>query len=383
MFGPKFIATVFALATSISPALSAPSFEHGIKPRAVTYKPVSAKAIFIPPEDYNTPKTLYARSVQLDDGTLLATWEIYAPGPPLVGFPIYQSTDGGSTWAAHGLVTDKVNGWGMRYQPFLYVLPKALGKLAKGTILLAGNSIPENLSRTKIDIYASTNGGTDWDFVSSVASGGEAKPSNGPTPVWEPFLMMYGDHLVVYYSDQSDPEHGQKLCHKTSPDGVNWGPVVNDVAYPDYDRRPGMATIAEFKGHYILTYENVGGDSPSGTEYPIYYRISDNPLKFDTAPEHMLQAGEDYPSSSPTVTWSSAGGEHGTIIVSADSHSDIFINTNLGDPLGWVKYASPQDSAYSREVRVLSDPEWLLIIGAGVLNGNNFVSNSILKLPNL
>ncbi|PBP19151.1 BNR/Asp-box repeat domain containing protein [Diplocarpon rosae] len=280
MFGPGFFATVFALTISISPTLSAPSFEASIKQRAVTYKPV-------------------------------------------------------------------------RFT------------LALSNLMMGRCSQP------------------DWDFVSSVASGGEARPWNGLTPVWEPFLLMYGDHLVVYYSDQSDPEYGQKLCHKTSPDGVNWGPVVNDVAYPDYDRRPGMATIAEFKGHYILTYENGGGDSPSGKAYPIYYRISSNPLKFDSAPEHILHAGEEYLGSSPTVTWSSAGGENGTIIVSADSHIDIFTNTKLGDPSGWVNFAAPQVHAYSREVRVLSDPEWLLIIGAGVLNGNNFVSNSILKLPNL
>lgn len=34
----------------------------------------SFREIFVPPDDYNIPKTLYGRTVQLADGTLLATW---------------------------------------------------------------------------------------------------------------------------------------------------------------------------------------------------------------------------------------------------------------------------------------------------------------------
>jgi hypothetical protein len=106
-----------------------------------------------------------------------------------VYFPMYQSMNNGSSWKQVGSIQDTVNGWGLRYQPFLYELPQAVGKYAKGTILAAGNSIPTDLSKTKIDIYASTNGGAKWTFVSSVAHGGEARPTNGLTPVWEPLLM--------------------------------------------------------------------------------------------------------------------------------------------------------------------------------------------------
>jgi hypothetical protein len=84
-----------------------------------------------------------------------------------------------------------VNGWGLRYQSFLYVLPQAFDNLAEGTILCGGNSIPSDLSKTKIDIYASTGPGQTWKFAASVASGGEAEPTNGLTPVWEPSLMVY------------------------------------------------------------------------------------------------------------------------------------------------------------------------------------------------
>jgi hypothetical protein len=117
--------------------------------------------IFSPPADYIIPRTLYARSVLLDNGDLLATWENYSPEPQnnSVYFPIYKSSDHGKSWKHISNVTDQVNGWGLRYQPFLYELPQAIGNYSAGTILLAGNSIPTNLSNTQIDIYASTDKG--------------------------------------------------------------------------------------------------------------------------------------------------------------------------------------------------------------------------------
>lgn len=36
----------------------------------------SFREIFVPPSDYNIPKTLYGRTVQLADGILLATWYV-------------------------------------------------------------------------------------------------------------------------------------------------------------------------------------------------------------------------------------------------------------------------------------------------------------------
>lgn len=159
--------------------------------RTLPSSTISNNVIFSPPSNagWTDPRVLYSRAIELSDGSLLATWENYSKEPPLVYFPIFKSTDGGVKWTEIGKVQDQVNGWGMRYQPNLYQLPKAIGKFAKGTILCAGNSIPTDLSKTKIDVYASTDGGVSWKFVSSVAQGGEARPNNGLTPVWEPYLM--------------------------------------------------------------------------------------------------------------------------------------------------------------------------------------------------
>lgn len=129
--------------------------------------------VFDPPSNYTVPRTLYARVMHLDcDGsnTLLATWENYlptdnasAPCPdncPINPYiPIYQSTDGGETWTERAKVYDTQNGWGLRYQPYLYEMTEPLGNYSAGTLLLAANSIPSDLSLTKLDVYASTDKG--------------------------------------------------------------------------------------------------------------------------------------------------------------------------------------------------------------------------------
>ena len=72
---------------------------------------VTNVTVFSPPSDYLIPRVLYARTVQLEDGSLLATWENYSPEPPKVYFPIYHSTDKGATWKHISNVTDTQNGY--------------------------------------------------------------------------------------------------------------------------------------------------------------------------------------------------------------------------------------------------------------------------------
>lgn len=181
---------LFALSSiSLTLTLASPSLHR----RNDTISTFDDNVIFEPAssDNYTDPGTLYTRTAELtlSGNVLLATWENYSPEAPPVYFPIYRSEDHGLTWEHIANVTDQVNGWGNRYQPFLYELPVAFGGYAAGTVLLAGNSIPTNLSNTQIDLYASTDGGYTWGFVSHVAAGGEALPDNGLTPVWEPFIM--------------------------------------------------------------------------------------------------------------------------------------------------------------------------------------------------
>ncbi|KAF4984869.1 hypothetical protein FZEAL_22 [Fusarium zealandicum] len=331
----------------------------------------SNNVIYDPPGNYTDPQVLYARPVQLSDGTLLATWENYSPELPLVWFPIFKSVDGGKNWKEISRVKDQVNGWGMRYQPFLYQLPEAVGDFEAGTVICSGSSIPTDLSQTQIEVYASRDLGYTWEFVSHVAAGGPARPEHGFTPVWEPFLMMYQGELVLYYSDQRDNEtHSQKMVHQTTTDLLEWSDVVDDVTFDDYFARPGMPIIAKLPtGDYFFIYEYGGEPSSSSYWYPIYYRIGPDPLGFlDVPGQQLVSSDGTKPTGSPYVVWSSHGGENGTIVVSCGMMPEIFTNQALGHPDHWKKWEVPQPEAYTRAIMILEeDPDLLLIMGAGKL----------------
>ncbi|KUI72497.1 hypothetical protein VM1G_08012 [Cytospora mali] len=378
--------SLLVLSSLSSLTLASPS----LLSRDETVPTLDENLIYVPPTDYNDPRVLYARTAELtlSDNVLLATWENYSPEPPLVYFPIYKSTDHGDTWEHISNVTDQVNGWGLRYQPFLYELPSDFGGYAAGTVLLAGNSIPTNLSNTQIDVYASTDGGYTWEFVSHVAAGGEAKPDNGLTPVWEPFIMLYEDQLIVYYSDQRDTAHGQKLVHQTTADLITWADPVDDVSYDEYTDRPGMTTVTQLPtGDYIMTYE--WGHNFSGSYYfAVTYRINANPLDFNNSEPHPLVAANTgtVPKGSPYITWSDVGGDNGTIVVSCGGLSTVFTNQFLGDESEWYEYDTPQPTAYSRHLRVFAEDQTkLLIMGGGVLPPatNNTISLSVVSISDL
>lgn len=345
---------------------------------------ISNSVIFSPPSNagWVDPRVLYARAVQLKSGALLATWENYSPEPPKVYFPIYRSVDDGASWTQIGKVDDTVNSWGLRYQPFLYQLPIDIGSYPAGTLLVAGNSIPTDLSKTKIDIYASKDEGVTWSFVSSVASGGVAQPVNGETPVWEPLLMVYNQQLVCYYSDQRDSKYGQKLVHQTTTDLKTWSSIVDDIHdTSSYAARPGMPAITKLPdSNYIFAYEACGSDGCR-----IHYRLSSNPLDVLSAPSYTLKStAGSTTTSSPFVVWSSVGGTaNGSIILSGGSASNIFVNQKLGDPNAWVEHTTPQPNAYARSMVLFQDDDSkMLIIGAGHLppSSTNYVSVSVVDL---
>ncbi|KAF2174034.1 glycoside hydrolase family 93 protein, partial [Zasmidium cellare ATCC 36951] len=336
--------------------------------------------IFDPPSNYTVPRTLYARTLQLKEtGTLLATWENYGPNNNTFPyFPIYESTNGGQTWRERTKVYDQVNGWGLRYQPFLYELEEPIGEFEKGMILLAGSSIPDDLSETQLELYASTDGGYEFTFVSHVARGGVALPKNGETPVWEPFLLTYNHELIYYYSDQRDPAHGQKLVHQRSTDLRTWGPVVDDVAYPTYDWRPGMTTISLLpNGSYFLTYEFYGAVEEA---FAVYYRLSEDPTRFDEAGYGaLIRAGDgSFPVGSPYNVWTPAGeGENGTIVVSCGGDGGVWVSGDLAE--SWTRVETREKTSYTRSLLVEADEKTVLIVGAGVLNGedNNVTASTI------
>ena len=344
--------------TLLASTLSLPTHEE-LQPRDT-----SSTTIFTPPASYTEPGTLYARTALLSSGAILATWENYSPDLSSVHFPIYSSADGGQTWSQIGQVDDTVNNWGLRYQPFLYELPIPIGAYPAGTVLCAGNSIPQSIGSTQLDLYASTDGGATWAFASHIAAGDGAPTGAANANVWEPFLMTYNGELVVFFSDQRDPAHNQKLVHQTSADGITWSAPIDDIVYPATNAAPGMATVAQLpNGQYIMTYE-YGGDPG----FAVYYRIAPDPTAFASVPDTPLVAADGTVlKSSPYVTWSSYGGSSGTLVVNSYSQGQIFVNQELGDKGSWKTVETAQPQAYSRSLLVLPDGKSVLICGGGML----------------
>ena len=112
----------------------------------------------------------------------------------------------------------------------------------------------------------------------------------------EPFILAYPENQInVYYSDQRDPNYGQKLCHQSSGDLMSWGPAVNDVAYANYTQRPGMITMAQIgNGKWMCSYEvGLWTDAQGSNEsapYATHYKIADSPLEFGDVGDTLLNA---------------------------------------------------------------------------------------------
>jgi hypothetical protein len=333
--------------------------------------------VFIPGSDYSSWRTIYGRSLQLPDESLLVTWEDYPPEPPLVYFPIYRSTDGGATWSEYSRVQDTVNGWGLRYQPFLYQLESTWGDYEAGTILATGASVPADLSEAYIDVYASSDLGLTWSFVSHIAYGaGPETTTNGNQAIWEPFFLPYGDTFICFFSDQRDPDHAQKLVAVTTSDLVNWSDPFDVVAYPTYRDRPGMAVVAyiESTGQYILTYEYCGTGGCVA-----YYRVSDSPLTFNATEGQAVVSNDTShisPVGSPYVIWTvnpDRTDGSGLIIMNGASRDEVFVNEDSASADGWKMVDVGQWASYSRALRVIDDQGEKRLFLA---NGGNMVSAS-------
>lgn len=277
-------------------------------------------ALYTPPPGTPGAGAMYPRVVRLDhDGsggeTLLATFEHYRSADeahaPQPYFPIYRSTDGGESWSKFAELHDTQNDWGLRYQPVLFELPEPIGPWSAGTVLAAGNSIPADRSRTKIDVYASEDHGRNWSFVSTVATGGRAVPRVGATPVWEPEFALDADgNLACFFADERHGEEGYDQCigHRVSRDG----------------------------GVFVET-------SPDGTSWGDPAAVG-SPVR--TADGRQLTNG-------PYVTWTPAGGDDGTVLVSGKTLRDrdggrapgsgraLLATTDFDDFDSWTAVSAP------------------------------------------
>ena len=343
-------------------------------------------AVYTPKEGERSPGAMYPRAILLEhngaeNGTILCTFEQYTYDTPV--FSIYASEDNGLTWQLRSKVEDTQKGWGCRYQPQLFELPCKCGELEAGTILCAGNIIPDDFSKTLLHIYKSTDGGRSWEFMSEIAAGGPARTdapdlADEDRPVWEPFLAVNKkNELICYYSDEGyfhSQNCNQLLLHKVSKDGgYTWGPAVIDVAMPDGQKRPGMPIIAEMpNGQYIMVYEVVNLDS-----IPVFFRLSDD-LENWGDPEFLGNpvrcADGSYITGTPYVIWLNKGGENGTLLVSGRGYGGILANSNLGKG-NWEKLDGMIDvdfncgfTSYSRCMLPINGGKQLLALSPRQIN---------------
>lgn len=301
--------------------------------------------LYTSPQGAPAPGALYARAMQASNGKMYATFEQYTTGVSV--FPIYQSVDNGANWRKVGDVKDTHKNVGMRWEPHLYELPEAIGNMPAGTLLCAGLVLPYDRSFCEIDLYKSNDEGKNWTYVSTIAEGKAAWP--GGDPIWEPCLIVANHKLICYYSDERDPNHGQKLVHQTTTDGVHWSSVVNDVALTDKTQRPGMAVVSRMpNGNYIMTYEIVG--SLGGA----YYQISSNPEKWNVTSSGTKFGNSGCPYNCVL---------NNMTILSCAATNNIYINGNSGIG-GFQQVNCVIGTSYSRCLVPLQNNR-LFAIGAG------------------
>ncbi len=269
------------------------------------------------------------------------------------GYPIYRSSDGGYNWEKISFVTDRVTGLNSEWNPVLYELHSPCGKYPSGTVVLGGVSVdPEHKKESRIRLYFSTDGGYTFDEGVDAASGGGLDEG-----VWEPFIIQLTDgRLVCFYSDDTDPEHSQKIVYRISADGENWEEAVSVVASDITEERPGMPVVTRLgDGSYFMVYEIVDKDGTQGN--PVYCRRSEDGLDWGDAAhmgeEVISRNGKKALGSAPFCGWTPAGGENGTLIVSgtfmrkgeSDTGTALFISRDCGKTWNTVPHIIPYTAA--------------------------------------
>lgn len=277
---------------------------------------------------------------------------------------ILMSTDDGVTFSERGKIVDPITtGGGQLCCSMLYELPTAIGTMPAGTLLWADTTfrVEDDVFRhTEQRLWASSDLGAHWRFVSTIASADTAfsRTVRGPflPSAWEPSLSMAADgQLVAFYSDETDvARHSQKLVQVRTPDGVNWVNKTDTVVSDVWNVRPGMANAIRLPdGSYFLTYEICNSDMVH--QCLAYFRRSTDgwnfgdPRFFGTA---IRTAPGGYTQHTPFPVWSPGPGKQGTIllagqIVSAvdgqptpDTGKIILANDQLGNG-DWYEIAAP------------------------------------------
>jgi len=382
------------------------------------------------------------KAAALPSGRLVAAFEKATVGPSgtAVGqvIPVYRSDDDGTTWQwlsdvrapaymssdpAHAKYTSN---WA---SPYFYVLPQNVGNLSAGTLLLSTvvtgedvyyteqkaanpNWLPTNDGDRRdmaIALYSSTNQGASWSFLNIVTTGGWQGGSAGAIgqrvaaantyrqvdPVWEPYLMVYNNQLVAYYSDEIDytgyntstgvltmradngtaaDSHGQVIAHRTwnGNPGSPWSAPVLDVAGLTQSvaganqiggGRPGMPNVVQTtNGQWLLTYEYFGGGDN------VHYKVSSSPLNFFAVGGAAGANITALPVTSGSPALATGGSPvvirlpDGRLMYNSYGSGDVWVNPTGSSTGAWTRQLTTIEAGYFRNLTYVPRTGRVLIV---------------------
>ncbi len=257
----------------------------------------------------------YPRVIRLRDGTILSSLTTN-DGAQGVGV-ISVSTDEGRTFRELATIADPaaVHSAGICCST-LYELPSPVGALPAGTVLWAntsGYAVGGDERRTKQRLWASTDRGATWKFLSDIGV------AANPHPIWEPSLSVAANgQLVAFYSDETDKlRHDQKLVQVRSSDGLKWTDYRETVVSDVWEVRPGMINAIRLPGgDYFMTYEVCNNDKVHLCS--AYFRRSMDGWDYGDPRDLgvlIMTADRKRGRHTPVPAWSPGPGPNGTILV--------------------------------------------------------------------
>ncbi len=297
-----------------------------------------------------------------DNGKLIAIASVVVEvGDKSTGACVMMSKDKGKSWECIARPKETLfpELGSVGSMAHIYELPAQLGDMPAGTLLYSYNSViygtmeDRKSGHSILAVWRSFDCGYTWEEYVVIDEAGGIREG-----VWEPQMLYCEEdrYLYCFYSDDSDPDHDQKIVYKRSKDGVRWegeggkigsgtGKDVEPcdiVAIDKFDYRPGMPVIAKLgNGEYFMVYEQFGDWSGC----PIFYRKTRDLSNWGEPNDIGTRIESEDGSimmSSPSCIWIPQGGECGTIIVTSKISSNngfIMVSFDYGET--WEKIKDP------------------------------------------
>lgn len=315
-----------------------------------TYSAPIAQTLPLGPTLFENRYAYYPRVIRLEhngsvNGTLIATVVRQNMAGHWVGH-LGQSVDSGLTFSSLGDIDDPMASGGMCCQT-LYELPVAIDRMPAGTLLWAatfGADVKPN-AFTSVRVWQSPDAGKTWSFLSTVTTSPTANLGT-----WEPEFTVSADgHLVIFYSDETDPAHSQKLVAWRSTDGITWTDYQAIVASSTVAVRPGMANVRKTANNsWLMSYEICSSDASHVCEVRV--RSSADGWSWGDPTnlgEAVALADGEFPASTPTlavvgnsVLLKGMRQRNKDQSLATDDGKAIFVNTNNGHG-SWFSVPAP------------------------------------------